>query len=169
MMQIFKGLLLEPKEAQELALYRRIAGRDIGVIDANGNLITSTKEWNRPKAREHYDCLRKALERNPEAKGIVLGKDTITIDFRCIEYNLEEIKNLIENDKLGVADSEKGLLLYRKMISFYGGEWYQEVLWSLEGITTDMIALNIIEEAVVRLNIQKEPADVEWKRLKFIA
>lgn len=167
MMQIFKGLLLKPKEAEELALYRRVAGKTIGIIETNGNLITSTKEWNRPGARERYHCLRKALERNSEAKGIVLGKDTITIDFRCIKYNLEEIKNLIEKDNLGVADSEKGLLLYRKKTSFYGGEWYQEVLWPLEGITTAMLTLDT--EEVVRLNTQRDPADAEWKRLKFIA
>ena len=165
MQRIFKGLKLEESVAQDLANYWRVAGDTIGIIDSSGHLTTYKGTWKRPIARYFFIALRDALRNNPPTKGIVIGEDSIAIDFRCLSYDLEWIKEYICSKELGVCDTEKGLQLYEKKES---GNWYSTLGWPLKGVTTKMLGLTM--QKVVDLSPHQESPDhAEWARLYFAA
>ena len=74
MQQIFEGLKLEERAAQELAIYWKAAGDTIGIIDSFGYLTTYRGTWKRPVARKAFIALRDSFRNNPQTRGIVIGE-----------------------------------------------------------------------------------------------
>lgn len=167
MMQIFEGLPLNLPEAEVLSIYLKAAKGMPGVIHTNGYLTTAQGTWERPMARERYEELRRALERTPEAEGIVLGSDTISFDPRCVQYDLEAIKDFIATNHFGVKDSPGGLLIYRRRETYHTGVWYEKILWALQGVTVAMVPIQKSE--VVSLSQSNNPDDADWEELHFVA
>lgn len=167
MMRIFRGLNLDLMEAWNLSHYLKVAKGSIGVIHANGYMTTSNGTWKRPMSSERYEELRRALERTPEAEGIVLGSDTISFDPRYIQYDLKAIRDFIATNHFGVKDSPNGLLIYRRRKTHHTDVWYEKILWGLQGITVAMVAAQ--ESKVVSLSQSKNPDDAEWAELHFVA
>ena len=166
MQQIFEGLKLEERVAQDLATYWKVAGNTIGIIDSFGYLTTNKGTWKRPMARRSFIALKDALSNNPQTKGIVVGENTIAIDFGCLSYDLEWVKNLICSENLGVCDSSEGLQLFKKKER---GSWYSSFGWTLKGVTIEMLNFPMNSKVVDLSQHQDNPDHAEWDILYFAA
>lgn len=153
---IFVGLKLEEQVAHDLSIYWKVAGDTIGIIDSSGYLTTYKGTWRRPMARKSFIALRDALINNPMTNGIVVGENSIAIDFSCLSYNLEWVKELVHSKKLGACDTEEGLKLYEKRTGGFCS-WYSLFAWSLKGVTIEKLGLSI--QKVVDLSQHQENPD----------
>ncbi|MGN1310439.1 MAG: hypothetical protein ACI4VP_01805 [Clostridia bacterium] len=161
--EIFKGLQLTETVARDLAIYHRVAGGVIGVIDANGYLITPKGTWLRPRAHGHFKELKEALD---GAELAIICNNYIVVDFPMLTYNLEWIKEIIKKENLGVQDSPEGLLLFQKKKT-ENTLWYNQVYWTLKGVTTGELGLELKKEVVSLSSNQENPDDAEWAKLYF--
>lgn len=164
--QIFEGLQLTEDVARDLAIYQRVAGGAIGVIDANGHLVTQKKTWLRPRAHSHFKKLRDALT---GAESVIVCNDYMVIDFPSLTYNLEWVKELIKKENLGVQDSPEGLLLFQKKKTENTSVWYNQVYWTLRGVTTEALGIQLRQEVVSLSANPENPDYAEPAKLYFFA
>lgn len=165
-LKIFEGLSLPMEAIRELACYWNVADDDVGIIDSKGKMTTSNDIWDRPCASRSYEILRKALE-SCSVSWITLGENTITVDFRELRYNHTWLKRMFQNRDLGVCNSEVGLKLFQKKET-YGKAWFEDLYWTLRGVTVESLGLE--KNEVVSLTPNSEnPDEAEWKKLYFAA
>ena len=164
MQQIFLGFNTEPAVAEDLAAYWKVAGDKFAAINDRGHLLTKDgKVWERPQAAKHYEKLKAAFEvKRPYF--VIMGTDTIYINFRELSYNLQWIKELLHAQKLGVCDSVQGLKLYKKK-NGVSGEWYDHFAWTLQNVTVNELGLK--KHEVVRTSANDSVDDAEWRDLYF--
>ena len=111
---IFVGNLppITAEEAIELALYWRVAGDAVGIIDKDGCLrYGENSVWGRPMADKSFKKLKEAFK-GSESSAVKVEEDRITVDFSKLQYNLELVKALVAKYNLGVCDSMRGLMFY---------------------------------------------------------
>lgn len=164
--QIFEGLQLSEDVARDLAIYQRVAGGAIGVIDANGHLVTQKKTWLRPRAHSHFKELRDALT---GAESVIVCNDYMVIDFSSLTYNLEWVKEIIQAKNLGVQDSPEGLILFQKKGTENTPVWYNKVYWTLKGVTTEDLGIKLRTEVVSLSANPENPDEADWTKLYFVA
>ena len=164
-LRIFKGLRLTEREAKDLAIYWKAAGNSVGIITEKGSLRTSNRFWDRPIAVDNFTALRKALEACP-VSWIIVCDNQLVVDFDHLEYNRGWLKKMFKNRGLGVRYQKGvGLKLYQKKES-YGKTWYQELEWTLKGVTIK--SLNLRKKETVSLTPNPEnPDDANWAELYF--
>lgn len=164
MQQIFEGFNTEPAVAKDLAAYWKVAGDKFAAINDRGHLRTKDgKIWARPQAAKHYNELKAAFEAH-RPSFVIIGEDTIYINFQELSYNLQWIKELLHAQKLGVCDSEQGLKLYKKK-NGANGMWYDHFAWTLQNVTVNELGLK--KHEVVRTSASDSVDDVEWSDLYF--
>ena len=164
---IFVGNLppITAKAAIELALYWRVAGDAVGVIDEKGYLwYGENSVWGRPMADKSFKDLKEAFE-GCESSVVKVEEDKVTVDFSKLQYNLEFVKALVAKYHLGVCDSMRGLMFYEPK-NTSGNLWYFESEWRFRHVTVN--DLNLTENKIVSISPEQEdPRTSEWKTLYF--
>ena len=92
--QIFVGELppVTVEVAMKLAIYWRVAGDCVGIIDENGCLrYGENSVWLRPMAQKSFWVLKEAFK-ECESPVVKVEEKQITVDFTKIQYNLEWVK-----------------------------------------------------------------------------
>lgn len=164
--QIFEDLNLPEKVAKEIVQYWNVAGEERGIIDSRGFLHTKKGIWRRPMSGDGFKNLKKTLEQN-KVNWIIVTDNLISINFSMLHYNLKYVKQLLRNHEIGVADSEKGLRLFKKEVCF-GKIWYKEMEWCMKGVTVENLGLE--DNEIVSLSpISENPDYAEWANLYFAA
>lgn len=164
--EIFQGLDLTEDAARDLAIYHRVAGDEIGVIDSKGHLTTEKRTWLRPMAHKHFKELKEAFD---GAKSAIVCNDYIVINFPALTYNLEWVRELIKSGRLGVKDSPEGLCVFQKKESDNTPLWYAKAYWPLNGVTVKGLGLKLKKEVVSLSANPENPDDAEWTTLYFAA
>lgn len=164
--RIFRGLNLTTEESQELALYWKTAGNCLAIIDSRGWLSTSKGTWNRPMAHKSFRILKEALKEN-DVPWIIVQEHQIIVDFSKLVYNQHWILRMLREGKMGVKDSENGLKIYNQRECF-GQEWFEEMEWSLSGVTVSSLGLTK-SKAVCLYPNRDNPDDADWQKLYFVA
>lgn len=163
--QIFKGLETTVEQARELARYWDKAGDGLGIITYDGSLITARTKWKRPMADSSFRKMKDAVEDNP-VDWIVLMDSLMAVNFGKLQYNVEWVKNFIYVNQFGVADSEKGLMLFEEKKAT-NATWYQEMNWMFKGLTVENLGL-VDKKLVCTSHNQTNPDYADWKTLYFI-
>ena len=164
---IFVGNLppITANVAIELALYWRVVGDAVGVIDENGCLRYGENcVWWRPMANKSFKALKEAFE-GSESSVVNVEEHQITVDFSKLQYNLEWVNELVAKHHLGVCDSMRGLMFYEPKNS-NGTIWYLESEWRFRRVTVKDLNLNESKISAISPN-QGNPRTAEWKTLYF--
>ena len=151
--------------AIELALYWRVAGDDVGVIDEKGCLRYGENSiWGRPMADKSFKALKEAFE-GCESSAVKVEENHITVDFSKLQYNLEWVKELITKYQLGVCDSMRGLMFYEPK-NTKENLWYFESEWRFRRVTVNDLGIKESRVSAISPN-QGNPRTAEWKTLYF--
>jgi hypothetical protein len=164
---IFVGNLppITAKAAIELALYWRVAGDAVGIIDKDGCLrYDENSVWGRPMADKSFKTLKEAFD-GCESSVVKVEEHQITVDFSKLQYNLEWMKVLISKYHLGVCDSMRGLMFYQPKHT-NGNLWYLESEWRFRHITVKDMNFTVNRICAISPN-QENPRTAEWKTLYF--
>ena len=151
--------------AIELALYWRVAGDAVGIIDEKGCLLYGENSvWGRPMADKSFKALKEAFE-GCESSAVKVEENRITVDFSKLQYNVEWVKALVEKYELGVCDSMRGLMFYEPK-NASGTLWYFESEWRFRRVTVKDLGLKESRTASISPK-QDNPRTAEWKTLYF--
>lgn len=164
---IFVGNLppITAQAAIELALYWRVAGDDVGIIDEKGCLRYGENSiWGRPMASKSFKVLKEAFD-GCESLAVKVEGNQITVDFAKLEYNLEWVKELVARHQLGVCDSMRGLMFYEPK-NTNENIWYFESEWRFRRVTVKKLGLEESRVCAISPN-QGNPHTAEWKTLYF--
>lgn len=164
---IFVGNLppITANAAIELALYWRVAGDAVGIIDQKGYLrYGENSVLGRPMADKSFKLLKEAFE-GSESSVVKVEENQIMVDFSKLQYNLEWVKALVAKYHLGVCDSMRGLMFYEPK-NTSGNFWYFESEWRFRHVTVK--DLNLTESRISAISPNLEDSrTAEWKTLYF--
>lgn len=164
---IFVGNLppITAEAAIELALYWRVAGDAVGIIDEKGCLrYDENSVWGRPMASRAFKILKEAFD-ECESSAVKVEENQITVDFAELQYNLEFVKELVTKYHLGVCDSMRGLMFYEPK-NANGTLWYFESEWRFRRVSVKDLGLKESRISAISPN-QENPRTAEWKTLYF--
>lgn len=162
---IFEGLApLSVSAAQDLAVYMKVAGDSVAIINNKGHLITDKYIWPRPCAEDNFEALKEALELN-EVPWLKVREDQIELDFSKIQYNLEWLAKVIKTYGFGVKNSKEGLVLYTPA-KCNGDIWFVEQFWRLKGVSHKDVGTREFKLVALSPN-QTNPETAEWGKLYF--
>lgn len=163
-LQIFEGISVTVKEAEDLALYWKAAGDSVATINSKGHLETSDRVWKRPLADKNFKALKEALS-GSNVHWIKVYDDHIEVDFSELKYNHEWLRKIIAKHKLGVSNCTYGLLMFAPQ-NANGETWYSQQSWELKRVTVESLGLTHKETSPTSPN-PNNPRTAEWRSLYF--